>query len=163
MASILQVLVVWLLPCSVGAQVIGGVQIGEGPIQITSQRLEAEHKRQQITFLGDVVARQKEFAMYSDRLIVFFQEEGKEIDKIAVRGNVRIVQGDRRATCEEATYYHREGKMILEGNPVVREGDSRITGWRIVYYVDEEKSVVEGKEDERVTATIIPRERSKSE
>ncbi|MBW2039504.1 MAG: lipopolysaccharide transport periplasmic protein LptA [Deltaproteobacteria bacterium] len=148
----------WLLPQLVFAQGSGEFRGGEGPIHITSQRLEADHKGNLITFVGDVVARQKEFVLYSERLLLFLDKEGNEIEKIVAQGNVRIVQGKRRGTCQEATYYHRERKVILQGDPVLREGDNWVRGQRIIYYIDEQKSVAEGKGRERVTVTIIPGE-----
>jgi lipopolysaccharide export system protein LptA len=82
----------------------------------------------------------------------------EEIEKIVAQGNVRMVQEDREATCNEATYYHRDGKLVLRGEPVVREGDNWVSGKRIIYYIDEKKSVAEGEGEERVKVTIIPRE-----
>lgn len=155
---IVLLIALWLLPHPVFAQGPGEFLGGEGPIHITSQRLEADYKGNLITFVGDVVAKQEEFVLYSDRLLLFLDKDGKEIEKILSQGNVRIVQGKRRATCQEAIYYHRERKLILQGNPVVREGDNWVKGWRITYYIDEQKSIAEGKEGERVTATIIPGE-----
>ena len=155
---IVQLLVLLILATPVLAQLVEGMQIEQGPIHITSQRLEAKHKEQQITFVGDVVATQEGFVLYSDRLHLFLQKGGKEIDRIVAQGNVRIVQGNRKATCEEATYYHQERKLILLGDPAVREGDNWVRGWRIIYYVDGQKSVVEGKENKRVTVTIVPGE-----
>jgi lipopolysaccharide export system protein LptA len=128
----------------------------EGPIHITSQRLEADYKGHVITFIGEVVARQKEYTIYSDRLLLFLNEAGNEIDKIVAQGNVRMVQGKRVATCQEAIYYNRERKVILLGDPELREGDNWVRGWRIIYYIDEQKSVAEGKGEERVTVTILP-------
>ena len=140
------------------AQMLGEFKEERGPIHINSQRLEADYQAKLITFIGDVVAKQKEFTLYADRLLLFLDEKANEIEKIVARGNVRMVQDNRRATCHEATYYHREGTVVLEGEPVVREGNSWISGKRIIYYIDEQKSVAESEGEERVKVTIIPRE-----
>jgi lipopolysaccharide export system protein LptA len=137
---------------------IGEFKGERGPVHITSQQLEADYQAQLITFIGDVVARQKEFTLYADRLLLFIGGEMEEIEKIVARGNVRMVQEDREATCREATYYHREGTVVLQGEPVVREGDNWVSGKRIIYYIEEKKSVAEGEGEERVKVTIIPRE-----
>jgi lipopolysaccharide export system protein LptA len=139
------------------AQMIGAFKGERGPVHITSQQLEADYQAQIITFIGNVVARQKGFTLYADRLLLFIGGEVKEIDKIVARGNVRMVQENREATCNEATYYHRDGTVVLRGEPVVREGNNRVSGKRIIYYIDEKKSVAEGEGEERVTVTIIPR------
>ena len=140
------------------AQMIGEFKGERGPVHITSQQLEADYQAKVITFIGDVVARQKEFTLYADRLLLFIGAEMKEIEKIVARGNVRMVQGERTATCNEATYYHREGTVVLRGEPVVREGDNWVSGKRITYYIDEQKSVAEGEGEDRVKVTIIPHE-----
>ena len=140
------------------AQMIGEFKGERGPVHITSQQLEADYQAKVITFIGDVVARQKEFTLYADRLLLFIGAEMKEIEKIVARGNVRMVQGERTATCNEATYYYREGTVVLRGEPVVREGDNWVSGKRIIYYIDEQKSVAEGEGEDRVKVTIIPHE-----
>lgn len=140
------------------AQMIGEFQGERGPVHINAQQLEADYQAKVITFIGDVVARQKDFTLYADRLLLFIGDEMKEIDKIVARGNVRMVQENREATCHEATYYHWKGTVVLQGEPVVREGDNWVSGKRIIYYIDEKKSVAEGEGEERVKVTIIPRE-----
>lgn len=146
-----------LLPYIAFGQELEKLRGTEGPIHISSQRLEADYKGHLITFIGEVVAKQKEYILYSDRLLLFLSEGGDEIEKIVAQGNVRMVQDKRVATCQEATYYNRERKVILLGDPVLREGDNWVKGWRIIYYIDEQKSVAEGKGEERVTVTIFPR------
>jgi lipopolysaccharide export system protein LptA len=124
-----------LLPYIAFGQELEELRGTQGPIHISSQR----------------------YTIYSGRLLLFLNEGGDEIDKIVAQGNVRMVQGKRVATCQEATYYNRERKVILLGDPVLREGDNWVKGRRIIYYIDEQKSVAEGKGEERVTVTIFPR------
>jgi len=150
------VLMAGVLPSLGAGQVVEGIRMGQGPIRITSQNLEARHKERMVIFTGDVVARQEEFSLYADHLTVYLKNEGEDIDRIVAKDNVRIIQGDRVATCREVEYYRNEGMLILQGDPVVREGDSSVAGWRIIYYVNGEKSVVEGKDDQRVSVTIVP-------
>lgn len=149
----------WLLVHPALAQMAGEFKGERGPIHINSQQLEADFQTKVITFIGDVVAKQKEFTLYANRLSVFIDEKGEEIQKIVAQGNVRMVQDNRKATCDEATYYHREGTVVLQGEPVVREGDNWVSGKRIIYYIDEQKSVAESEGEERVKVTIIPREK----
>jgi lipopolysaccharide export system protein LptA len=163
LACTIFIIMVGLLAHLAPAQMVG---VGEfkgkrGPVHITSQRLEAEYEKRLITFIGDVVARQEDFVLYADRLILFLNDKGEGIEKILAQGRVRLVQGDRRATCREATYYHEEGTVVLQGEPEVREGDNWVRGKRIIYYVNEQKSVAEGEGAQRVTITIIPREAKK--
>jgi lipopolysaccharide transport protein LptA len=86
-----------------------------GPINITSQHLEAEYEKRLITYIGDVVAQQEDFTLYADRLLLFLNNEGKGIEKIVAQGNVRMVQTNRTIICQEATYYYEEGRLVLGG------------------------------------------------
>ena len=158
---IIAAIMLWLPVPLVSAQTLGAFPgTGEfkgqrGPVHITSQQLEAEYDKKLITFIGNVEARQKEFTLYADRLVLFINDEGKEIEKIVAYGKVRMVQGNRTATCREATYYYREGTVVMRGEPVVKEGENWVKGKRMS---NEQKSVAEGDTTggERVTVTIIP-------
>jgi lipopolysaccharide export system protein LptA len=164
LACIIAVMVLWLSAHVVSAQTPGIFQAGEtfkgkrGPVNITSQRLEAEYDKKRITFIGDVIARQQDFTLYADRLVLFINDEGKDIEKIVALGKVRMVQGGKTALCREATYYHREGKVVLVGQPMMKEGDSSVKGTRITSSVSEQKTVAGGDTQGggRVTITIIP-------
>ncbi|MCJ7663872.1 MAG: hypothetical protein MUO24_06490 [Desulfobacterales bacterium] len=120
------VIIVGLLVHPASAQVIGELKGLEefkgkrGPINITSQLLEAEYEKKLITYIGDVVAQQEDFTLYADRLMLFLNEEGKGIEKIVARGNVRMVQTNKTITCQEATYYYEEGRLVLGGEERVK-------------------------------------------
>jgi lipopolysaccharide export system protein LptA len=162
LAYIIAVMVLWLSAHAVSAQTPGifqGAFKGQrGPVNITSQRLEAEYEKKRITFIGDVVVRQQDFTLYADRLVLFINDEGKDIEKIVAMGKVRMVQGGKTAVCREAVYYHREGKVVLLGEPALREGDSSVKGTSVTSSVNEQKTVAEGDSQRggRVTITIIP-------
>jgi lipopolysaccharide transport protein LptA len=87
----------------------------KGPVTITSQRLEAEYEKKLITYIGDVVAKQQDFTLYADRVLLFINSQGNGIEKIVAQGHVRMVQLNRTVTCQEATYYYAEGKLVLGG------------------------------------------------
>jgi lipopolysaccharide export system protein LptA len=111
----ISVIIVALMAHLASAQMLEEFKGKRGPVHITSQRLEAEYEKKLITFIGDVVARQEDFVLYSDRLLLFLSEKGDEIEKIVALGNVRMVQNNRTVTCREATYYYREGNLVLGG------------------------------------------------
>jgi len=69
---------------------------------------------------------------------------------------VKVVQLDRRATGQKATFDQDKNKMVLDGDAVVREGTNVIRGERITFYVDEERSIVEGGKGGRVSTSITP-------
>ncbi|OGP84668.1 MAG: hypothetical protein A2Z08_05495 [Deltaproteobacteria bacterium RBG_16_54_11] len=111
----ISIIILWLLVQPASAQMMEEFKGKRGPINITSRQLEAEYEKKLITYIGDVVARQEDFTLYADRLLLFLNDEGKGIEKIVARGNVRMVQTTKTIICEEATYYYEEGKLVLGG------------------------------------------------
>lgn len=118
-------------------------------IDINSNRMEMESSKNLITFYDDVVVKRGDLTLHSSVLKVYYKEEGKEkkrdVDYIIAEGNVKIIQGIRTATGDEARFYKDKDIIILTGNPsVVREGESEITGNKVTIYLKENKSVIEG-------------------
>jgi len=114
------------------------------PITITAKTLTADSKNHTATFEGSVVAKTGDLSMYSDRMVVYYDDANKKIHKIVATGNVRVVKGNRALFSEKAIYMDREQQIIFSGNPRVVEGNNIITGRGITFYIDEDKAVVEG-------------------
>jgi len=133
-----------------------GLTASRAPIDITSDTVEANQKQSIVTFKGNVVAKQEDFTLYANTLVIYYNQDTKKIKEIMAIGNVKIVQLERRATSKKATFHQDENKVVLEGETVVREGENVIRGERVIYYIDEERSVVEGGIGSRVSTTIVP-------
>ncbi len=133
-----------------------GFTTSRSPIEITSDTVEGDQKQNRVTFKGNVVAKQEEATLYANMVVVSYDSDMKKIKEIVATGNVRIVQLDRRATCQKATFYQMENKVVLEGEAVIREGENVVRGERMVYLLDEERSYVEGGKAGRVVTTIVP-------
>ena len=133
-----------------------GLTAGRGPIDITSDTVEADQKKNSITFKGNVVAKQEDTTLYANTMVVHYDPDTKKLREIVATGNVKIVQLERRATGQRATFDQEENKIVLDGDAVVREGENVLRGERVIYYVNEERSVVEGGKASRVTTTITP-------
>ncbi len=133
-----------------------GFTASRSPIEITSDTVEGDQKQNRITFKGNVIAKQEDATLYANMVVVHYDAEMKKMKEIIATGNVKIVQQDRRATCQKATFHQNENKIVLEGEAVIREGENVVRGERVVYLVDEERSYVEGGKGGRVTTTIIP-------
>lgn len=134
-----------------------GAGRGDQPIQIKSNELFTDSAAGTATFVGKVVARQGDITIYSDRLVIFYAEKKKEVDKVEAFGNVRIVQENRLGVANHALYENKAGKITLDGNPKVYQGDDVVTGKVITYLVNEQKSMVTGGPNERVEAVIHPK------
>ncbi|MFA5516818.1 MAG: lipopolysaccharide transport periplasmic protein LptA [Desulfuromonadales bacterium] len=132
------------------------------PIDIVSDRLEADDAARQIRFLGHVVAKQGEVTLHAREMTVFLQAEGREIDRIEALGEVRILQGERVATGEKGIFSNRERKITLTGAPQVHQGKDVVTGDEIVVFLNEEKSIVKSGDGNRVRAIFHPKDKNAS-
>lgn len=133
-----------------------GFSASRAPIDIVSDTVEANQKENTVIFKGDVVAKQEDTTLYTNMLVIRYEGETKKLKEITAIGNVKIVQLDRRATGQKATFQQEENKVILDGEAVVREGENEIRGERVIFYVNEERSIVEGGKGRRVNTRITP-------
>ncbi|MBP8984998.1 MAG: hypothetical protein KBG12_04530 [Syntrophobacterales bacterium] len=145
---------------------------GKGPIEITSDRLDAYNEEKLVVFSGNVVATQADKVIRADQLFVYYKkkkgtkgqkskdfgQEAGELDRIEARGNVQVTQGKKVVTGEHGVFYNDEQKIVMTGNPVMREGDNILKGERIIVLLDEDRGIVESSKEKRVTATIYPDE-----
>ncbi len=151
----------------------------EFPLRITSTRLEADQKEGLILFSGKVKADYRDATLYSEQLRVYFKPQtgaarpkaatpapgdanqgplgdlgGQKIDRIVAKGNVRLVQGDRVATGDEAIYYKDRDEVVLRGNPQLWRAENTLKGERIVFHLNTNRVVVESSPQKRVEALL---------
>jgi len=128
------------------------------PITIKANEMTADNKGKIATFSGKVVAKQGEIIIFSDKLVVSYAENNKEVEKVEAFGNVRIVQQNRTGFADRAVYDSNSGRIALTGNPRVVQGGDSISGKVITYFVDDDKSDVSsgGDPKARVEAVINP-------
>lgn len=130
----------------------------EVPINITSQTMTVERDKKLVIFQGDVDVRKGNMTVNTDKLIVFYRENGKEVERMEAIGKVKIEQEGRVAVSEKAVFFNKEEKLILTGNPKSIEGSNSVEGERIIIYLKEGKSIVEGGSKERVKAVFVTEE-----
>jgi len=133
-----------------------GFTTSRAPIDITSDTVEADQKQNRVTFKGNVVAKQEDVTLYANTLVMIYDPDTRQMKEVIAIGNVKVVQLDRRATGQKATFDQDSNKVILDGDAVVREGTNVVRGERITFYVDEERSVVEPVKGGRVSTSITP-------
>lgn len=133
-----------------------GFTTSRAPIDIASDTMEADQKQNKVTFKGNVVAKQEDVTLYANTLVVIYDPDTRQMKEVIAIGNVKVVQLDRRATGQKATFHQDSNKVILDGDAVVREGTNVVRGERITFYVEEERSVVEPAKGGRVSTSITP-------
>ncbi len=145
-----------------------------GPIHIVSDRLDAYNEQKLAVFTGNVVATEGDKVIKCDHLLLYNKkdedkakqkakgdEDSGDIDRIEARGNVRITQGTKIVTGENAVYLNDDQKIIVTGNPVMKDGDNIIKGDKIIVLLDEDRGVVESGGPKRVSATFYPEDKNK--
>jgi lipopolysaccharide export system protein LptA len=140
----------------------------QGPMVIKSKTLEADDKKKQVTFAGDVEAKRDDFTVHCQKLVVLYEkpEEQKETEKVSARidriiatGAVRIIRAEGGvATGEKAVFYQKDEKLVLTGKPVVKQGEDFVEGDVITLFLKEDRSIVESDKDKRVRAVIFPKQ-----
>ena len=133
------------------------------PVNITSDRMVADNRNRTVNFLGNVVAKREDMIMFSDQLSAVYTEQSN-IEKIIARGNVKINQTNRTATCEEATFFQLRQQVVMTGKPKVWQNKNIITGDKITIFIKEDRVEVESQKQKggkqgRVNAIIYPGEK----
>jgi len=139
-----------------------------GPMVIKSKTLEADDKKKQVTFAGDVEAKRDDFTVLCEKMVVFYKESSEQketetvsasIDRIVATGKVKIIRADGGvATGEKAVYYQKDEKLVLTGKPVVKQGEDFVEGDVITLFLKEDRSIVESDKDKKVRAVIFPKQ-----
>jgi lipopolysaccharide export system protein LptA len=137
------------------------------PVIIKSKTLEVNDNNKTVRFSGDVNAKQENFTIDCQEMLVYYVESpagddaGKKkskVNRIVATGQVKITRDERgMATSDKAVYYFDEDKVVLSGKPVVRQGDDMVEGDRITIYLKENRSVVESAKNKKVRAVIYPK------
>ena len=142
------------------------------PIQITSDRMHAYNDKGMVVFDGNAIAVQGDRTIRSETITLFYKKKAEsgekgdaadirknsDLDRIEARGNVRVTQGERVATGNEAVYLQDAQKIVIKGNAVLSEGKNVIRGEQVVVFLNENRGEVINPGG-RVSATIFPSEK----
>lgn len=133
-----------------------------GPTEITADELEIDNTKKMAIYTGNVVVSQDQTNIFTDKLIVYANDQDK-LEKAVAVGDCRLVRETLTATGNMCTYYDAEQKLEVEGNAKAWQVDNTLTGNRLIAYLD--KDVVEAFGDnkpERVVMTLHPKKESES-
>jgi lipopolysaccharide export system protein LptA len=132
----------------------------EGPAETVSTDTETT-----ATFTKNVVVEGNNLKLFCDFLKVIAIRKGDPkatlgqygyFKSLVATGHVRIVQGDREATCGRAEVFPGEDRIVLSDEPVVRSFDDQYiaTGPRLVLYRGQRRAVIEGTADAPAKITL---------
>lgn len=155
--SLIYALILLCIPALLLAETKLPASRSNEPVKIKSDQLVTDNNLKIATFTGNVAARQGDLTIYSDKMVIRYADAEGGISSAEVSGNVRIVQGDRRAQADHGLYDAKNAKIVLDGNPKVFQNSDTISGKVITYYLDQDKSEVTSGSDSRVEAVIHPK------
>lgn len=124
------------------------------PINVTSDRMEADKGANVVVFKGNVVVVE-DFTLCSDELFVYYDDR-QEVKDIVADGNVRIFQQDKTATAGKAVYDRKSRSIVLTEDPQVVQCTDTVRGDKITVFIDEDRAMVESGGGGRVRALIMP-------
>jgi lipopolysaccharide transport protein LptA len=117
-------------------------EIGRKPIEIQADTLDAQTVPggRRLTFTGQVSAIQGDITLRCDTLQAFYPSGASEPDRLIAKGNIRVTQRDRTATCAEAIFYREEEKLVCTGAPAeLTEECSRAEAEKFTFFLESEK------------------------
>ncbi len=109
---------------------------------ITSDRLEYDYPRAIAVFTGNVLVRDADMKMWSDKMTVIMTPED-EMESVTAIGRVRIIQPGRKARCRKAIFLVDRNEVILTGNAVIEQDKDRVEGRVIHIWTDSDRMVSE--------------------
>ena len=124
---------------------IGGFQ-SDQPLSIRADELEASQSggARRLVFKKGVRVQQADLMLESARLEAFYPDKASQPDRLVATGGVHVVQGQREARCDQATYFRTDERLLCEGNAELRDGEDRVSGAQIEFDLAAERVVVKG-------------------
>ena len=129
------------------------------PIVITARSMFADNKKKIVIYKKNVIVKKDDMTMYAEEVTIYLKKDDKpkkstkgqpdsiegsgSIDTIVAKGKVKIIQQDKTATGDEATYYSDGDKIVLTGKPRVWQGENVLNGNKITYNIKEDTFQVE--------------------
>ncbi|WP_375770763.1 hypothetical protein NR798_07635 [Archangium gephyra] len=115
------------------------------PVVITSKRVSGT--RAQAVFSGDVVVKHRTMDLRCDKLTAYYNGT-REVTRADCAGNVRAVDGDRRARGERARLNVPTGMLVVTGNPEAEDPMIHFRGTQV-------RMALGGKSFEGDDATVV--------
>ena len=126
---------------------------------ITAKTVTGSTDSRFLRFSGEVVVEDN-FTLCSDELFVRYGK-AKVIEEVVATGNVRVVQGEKRARGGRGVYKRYEDKVVITESASMVECSNVIKGETITLHTDENVILIEGGTGGRASVVITPDGRCK--
>ena len=123
-------------------------------INITSDNLIIDRKKNISIFTGSVYVNEKNLEIWADKLIVKFNNDQEEVEELVASVNVKIVRNDLIATGEKGLYFPLLEEIQMFDNVEIMENNNFIRCDELVIDIKNSISIMKSKSVSRVEAFI---------
>ena len=123
-------------------------------LKITSENLEVDRENRVSVFSGNVYAYNKDIKIWSERLIVKFDNTKNEIEQLNAKYSVKIIKEEITATGDIGVYYPKSEKLNLLGNVEVIEKNNYVKCDELYLDIKNSTSIMKSDSSKRVEALI---------
>ena len=115
------------------------------PVDISSDRIEVQERADRAIFAGNVVAKQEELTLATQRLTVAYSNQGGvQINRLDAAGGVTVRSPSETARGDFGIYDLNQKIITLVGNVQLTRNDSQVNGQRLVIDLDSGRAVIDG-------------------
>ena len=123
-------------------------------LKVTSENLEVDRENRISVFSGDVYAYNKDIRIWSEKLIVKFDNTKNEIEQLNAEYSVKIIKDEITATGDIGVYYPKTEKLNLLGNVEVLEKNNYVKCDELYLDIKNSTSIMKSDSSKRVEALI---------
>ena len=123
-------------------------------LKIKSENLEVDRKNRISVFSGDVYAHNKDIEIWSEKLIVKFNNTENEIEQLNAEYSVKIIKEEITATGDIGLYYPKSEILNLLGNVEVIENNNYVKCDELYLDIKNSTSIMKSNSSNRVEAYI---------
>ena len=123
-------------------------------LKVTSENLEVDRENSISVFSGDVYAYNKDIKIWSEKLIVKFDNTRNEIEQLNAEYSVKIIKEEITATGDMGVYYPKSEEINLLGNVEVIEKNNYVKCDELYLDIKNSISIMRSNSSKRVEAYI---------
>ena len=133
-------------------------QVSANEINIVSDRLEINDNTNESIFIGNVYAEEDTFKIWSEKMVVKFNNDRDKIDEIQSFYDVKIHHNDMTTNSDRAFYLPDTQILTLTGNVRINQAGNLIKCEELILDIKNSTSIMKGNSAKRLEATIITEE-----
>jgi len=117
----------------------------DAPVDVSSDRIEVQDRADRAIFSGNVVAKQDQLTLSTDRLTVAYSSKGGiQIDRLDAAGGVQVRSPSETARGDFGVYDLDRKLITLIGNVQLQRSGSQVSGNRLTIDLDSGRAVIDG-------------------